>query len=378
MRRHRPVTALALPIGVATTALVIAACKSQEPVRIGVVVGTEAVAAARLATSEINASGGIGGRRLTLRVTGAAGSTRAGPALAVAESLSQDPSVIGIVGHTNSSASLAGAQIYNARHVVQIAPTSSAPLLSRTGPYTFRLVASDIHQARFLADEIAAGSTRPRIAIFFVDDDYGHALHDALQPELARRNVPVVYDAPYIEEDTLRDVAATARAIANGRPDLLVWLGRSPQLRQLLPALRLAIPGLRILASDGIDDAITELNAQGALTGVRYVCFVDPNALRAPLNDLRTRFRATTGLPLTAEAALTYDAVMLLATSARAAGTQRDAIREYLASLGNQHPAYDGATGAIAFDKNGDPRPSYCLAEITAQGTRTISRSQPE
>ena len=69
---------------------------------------------------------------------------------------------------------------------------------------------------------------------------------------------------------------------------------------------------------------------------------------------------------------------MLLATSARAAGTGRDAIREYLASLGTGQPAYEGATAAIAFDENGDPHPSYCLAEITAHGTRIIPRSLPE
>jgi branched-chain amino acid transport system substrate-binding protein len=376
MSRHRPVPALALAIGVAAMALVIAGCKSREPVRIGIVVGGDAVAGARIATSEINATGGINGRPLTLRVIGASSATRARPALAAAESLAGDPSVIGIVGHSNSSASLAGAQIYNARHVVQIAPTSSAPLLSQAGPYTFRLVASDIHQARFIADQVMAGNARPRIALFFVNDDYGHGLREELQAEFARRDVHVVYDLPYTEEDTLRDVAAIVRTVTSGRPDLLIWLGRAIQLRQLLPALRLAIPGIRILASDGIDNAITERNADGALTGVRYVCFVDPNAVRVPLNGLRARFRALTGLPLTAEAALTYDAVMLIATSARAAGTERDAIRDYLASLGSQRPAYDGATGAIAFDENGDPRPSYCLADITADGTRIVATSR--
>jgi branched-chain amino acid transport system substrate-binding protein len=361
---------------VAAMALGLAGCRSHAPVRIGVVIGGEGVAGARIAASEINATGGIHGRLLDLRVMAKGGATRASVALAAAESLAGDPSVIGIVGHANSAASLSGAQIYNARHVLQIAPTSSAPLLTRAGPYTFRLVASDIHQARFLADEVLAGNPAPRIAMFFVNDDYGHALHEEVRARFSHANVPVVFDAPYAE-DTLRDVAAIARAVANGRPDLLVWLGRAPQLRQLLPTLRLAMPALQIVASDGIDNATTERNADGALTGVRFVCFVDPSALRPPLSDLRARFRAMTGLPLTAEAALTYDAVMLMATSARAAGTERDAIRGYVASIGTQRPPYSGATGVIAFDANGDPRPSYCLGEITGHGTRILSGNHP-
>ena len=377
MRRHRLVLAPALVMGVAALALVVAGCRSREPVQIGIVISEEAVAAARLAAAEINATGGIHGRPLALQVI-AGGNTRASPALAAAERLSLDATVIGIVGHSNSSASLSAAQIYNARRVVQIAPTSSAPLLSQAGPYTFRLVASDVHQARFLADRIMADNARPRTALFFVNDDYGHALHQELRARLARGNVPVVYDAPYSHEDALSDVAAIARSIADGRPELLVWLGRSRQLRQLLPALRLAVPELRILASDGINDVDTERNADGALTGVRYVWLFDPTASRAPLNGLRARFLAATGAPLTAEAALTYDAVMLLTTAARAVGTDREAIRDYLASLGSRRPAYEGATAAFAFDDNGDPRPAYYLAEITVDGTRLISRSRPE
>jgi hypothetical protein len=69
---------------------------------------------------------------------------------------------------------------------------------------------------------------------------------------------------------------------------------------------------------------------------------------------------------------------MLLATSARAAGTRHDAIRDYLASFGNGRPAYEGATGPFAFDAHGDPQRSYCIAEITAQGTRIVHASLPE
>ncbi len=377
MRRYRLVLAPSLMIGVAAMALAAVGCRSREPVRIGVVVSDDAVAGARLAAADINATGGIQGRPLDLRViTG--GNTRAGPALSAAESLSLDDAIIGVVGHSNSSSSLSAAQIYNARHLVQIAPTSSAPLLSQAGPYTFRLVASDVHQARFLADLVMADKARPRVAMFFVNDDYGHSLHQELRARLARGNVPVVYDAPYTGEEELRDVGAIARSLAEGRPELLVWLGRTMQIRQLLPVLRPALPELRILASDGIDSAESEQNADGVLTGVRYVSLIDPSTSRAALNSLRARFRATTGAPLAVEAALTYDSVMLLATAARAVGPERDAIRGYLAALGTQRPAYEGATAPITFDENGDTRPSYFLAEITANGTRTVSRSLPK
>ncbi len=137
-------------------ALTTTGCRSKETVRFGIVVTEEAVIAAQLAASEINASGGIQGHPLELRVIAGGSSTRASLSIAAAEELSGDSSVIGVIGHSNSSASLSAAQIYNARHLVQIAPTSSAPLLSQVGPYTFRLVPSDVHQAKFLADQVVA------------------------------------------------------------------------------------------------------------------------------------------------------------------------------------------------------------------------------
>lgn len=362
----------------ALMALAATGCRSKETVRFGIVVTDEAVVAAQLAASEINASGGIQGHPLELRVIAGGSSTRASLSLAAAEELSRDSTVLGVVGHSNSSASLSAAQIYNARHLVQIAPTSSAPLLSQVGPYTFRLVPSDLFQARFLADLVSAHRDKPRTALFFVNDDYGHALHQELLSLLKHAQVPVVYDAPYSHEEPLPDPAATARRIAQESPELLVWMGRSAQLRQLLPELRSASPGIRILASDGIDEVMTYRNEGGILTGVQYVSFVDTNAPRASLEALRTRLRLASGLPLTAEAAFTYDAVMFLASAARNAGIDRVAIRDYLAGVGTRHPPYDGITGKVAFDANGDPRPAFNLVEITPDGSRIVRTSRPE
>ncbi len=355
-----------------------AGCRSPEAVRIGVVVSDTAVAGAQLAATEVNATGGIRGQPLSLRVIADGGNTRASLALAAADGLSQDATVIGVVGHSNSSASLSAAQIYNQRRVVQIAPTSSAPLLSRAGPYTFRLVASDVHQAQFLAGEVTAGNARPRTAVFFVNDDYGHALHEELLARMARDEVPIVYDAPYGEGEPLPDVAAIARSVADRRPELLLWVGRTAQLQQLLSVLRPALPELRVLASDGMNSGEAERNLGGVLTGVRYVSVVDPGSSRARLEDLRARYRALTGNTLTAESALTYDAVMLLAAAARAVGPDREAIRRYLAAVGNGQPAFDGASGTIAFDENGDPRPAYYLAEIAADGSHAVPGSRHE
>ena len=51
-----------------------------------------------------------------------------------------------------------------------------------------------------------------------------------------------------------------------------------------------------------------------------------------------------------------YDIVHILALAVAAVGTDREKVVAYLESVGNATPAYDGVTGRIAFDANGDAK----------------------
>ena len=93
---------------------------------------------------------------------------------------------------------------------------------------------------------------------------------------------------------------------------------------------------------------------------------------RPPPGD-RDSWRRRTGRELTPDVVLAYDAVMLIAAAARERGPTRKGIRGYLESLRPGQRAFEGAVGDITFDANGDPPPSYCLAEVTAQGVRVVT-----
>src|SRR5260221_3740861 len=149
-----------------------------------------------MAADDLNAGGGINGRRLEHRVVNGLSSTSAKDALTAAESLATDATILAVVGHTNSNASLAASQVYNERHVVQIAPTSTAPLYSHAGPYSFRMVPSDLYQGEFLAKVVAGGSPPSRVAVLYQEDRYGRSLRGRLAEELAVRDIQPVYDAP--------------------------------------------------------------------------------------------------------------------------------------------------------------------------------------
>jgi branched-chain amino acid transport system substrate-binding protein len=348
-----------------------AACTSERPYRIGVVLGTDGLRAAHLAVDEVNARGGIGGRRLELRDVATVSYGEARVALATAEQLASDDTVLAVIGHTSSGASLAAAQVYNAKGVVQIAPTTSSPLYSVAGPFSFRLMSSDVYQGAFLADQVLHRATRPRLAIVTVNDDYGRALRRSTLDRLRAGGVTPAYDSPYAEAEGFTRGSEILLGLEQARPDLLLWIGRAYDYLAIVKPLRRALPSLEVLASDGFGGPTLDTDREHLLDGVRYVHSVDLGRPDTALQRFRAEFEREGHVRLTDQAVLSYDAVMLLAEAIRRAGGDRTAIRDWLARVGRDVPSFRGLSGPIAFPNGGDRAPTYFLEEIG--GVRTDS-----
>jgi branched-chain amino acid transport system substrate-binding protein len=340
------------------------ACTSKEPITFGVVLDADGLRGATAAAEEVNARGGIGGRRVALLSVGGAGSTKASIALQAAESLAAIPAVLGVIGHVNSAASLAASQVYNSRHVVQIAPTSSTPVYSLAGPYSFRLVGSDVHQGAFLANVVLSRNPRPRTAILFVNDDYGRPLRAVVVEHLTKGGLTPVHDAPFIEGADMTSRAEMIAALARARPDLLLWIGRSYEYVPILDTLEKALPKIVVIASDGFAGGSVTHDSLHRLDGVSYVRLVDWSRPSPALQQLRALYlREGWGEPAD-QAVLAYDAVLVLSEAVRNAGTSREAIRNWLERVGTDVPPVQGLSGPIAFLPNGDRKAAYFLEEI--------------
>jgi len=83
------------------------------------------------------------------------------------------------------------------------------------------------------------------------------------------------------------------------------------------------------------------------------------------------RFRKRYGITPDGNAALAYDATMLLADAARRVGPNRSRLREYLAALG-ERGGYRGVTGTIAFSADGDPTGKTIVMTRIRRGALTL------
>jgi branched-chain amino acid transport system substrate-binding protein len=341
---------------------VLGACSNEPAPLIGIAVSTAPGHAAGIAAAAMSA--GEDGYFDTMLSPPGTPATDAAHAIEQAYGFVNEPRVLAVVGHANSASSLAASQIYNSAGLVQLAPTTTAPVYGLAGPFSFRMVPSDSLQAGYLSKARQHHWPDSRVATVHVNDDYGRGLHRVVRPQLDS----VVYEGLYADDADTFDVERLRDDIAAARPDLLLWLGRPRVLALLLPLLREALPDIQVMCGDACDVSQVYVNAGGRFAGIHFVRFTDPWSEDSAIVSFQDHYRKATGEVASTEALLTYDAVAVLGAALRDGARTREEVRAYLVSLGRTRPAFAGLTGSIEFDESGACQRTYMLAEVRADG----------
>jgi branched-chain amino acid transport system substrate-binding protein len=316
--------------------------------------GGSMLRAAQLAVNQINAKGGVGGRgrRLELRVADDSGNEDT--AVRVAEQLYADPAVVAVVGHLSSGTSLAAARVYGAgaTPVAMITPSASSPDLSGIGPFVFRICPTDLQHGPELARFAWQVLNARRAGIIYLNNDYGRGVRRTFADEFTRLGGAVVEADPYIA--STRSLEPYLSRMRRGGVDVLLLAAERPgaelALREM-GTLGIAWPVLG-------GDALAGIETDGALAaGVRLSsAYLADRSDERNLTFVADYARAFPGERPDHRGAGTYDIVYLLARGIARVGADRRAIRDYLARVGRTGggPPFEGVTGRIAFDANGD------------------------
>jgi branched-chain amino acid transport system substrate-binding protein len=187
------------------------------------------------AQDEINQQGGIQGKPLKVLIADDANQPE--NAQKIANQLVADESVIAVVGHNASNASLAAAPIYQKGGVVMITPTSFANNLSGLGDYIFRVVPSTKAMVQPLVNYFTRLPQNPNLGICYDSQapDNVSFKDEFLANFLAKggKLVPLVCDlsSPNFEPQTMIN-----QAISQGAKGLLM----TPHIDRLDQAIALA------------------------------------------------------------------------------------------------------------------------------------------
>ena len=352
--------------------LAAAACGGgSHPIRIGLQstfgdpLGLPLRYGAQLAAQEINAKGGIHGRLIEFVEADDYGN--ADSAVAAATKLAQSD-VVAVVGGAFSGPTLAAAAVYNdpAHPVAEISPSASSPEVTLAGDWTFRVCASDLAHAARLAQFVRQQLNLTRGAVLYMNNQYGRGFRQVFAAEFRRLGGQVVYNDPYLPDHPGDTGPYFDQIKQNGQIQFILGASYETDGAELLRQARKRNILLPLLGGDGLEG----LEREGAIADGSYQTAAYLPALNTPENQafLQRYHQAFPAVrPPNQTAVATYDIVRMLAQLIGDVGTSRKAIRAAVAEVGLKRPAFQGVTGPIQFDVNGDV-PTKKVLIATARG----------
>ena len=331
------------------------------------------IAGIDLAIKDINDAGGVLGQPVTFSLEDSSD----GDSPAVAKDSATKllgAGVDAIIGAAASGVTRNIIDQITGAKTVQISMSNTAPDLSTwdDGGYYFRTAPSDLLQGGVVGNQIVSDGNE-NVGIIFQQTPYGEGLEAKAKDVIEKAGATVVAAEAFPEGESNFDTIVD-KVIAAGADSVL--LISYDEVKKIVPALqKKSFPGDKIYLVDGnlanfSDQAWAGYlkGAQGTLPGGKT-----DEAFKQRAADL---YKATYGKELTEFAYLaeSYDAVILLALAAEQAkndsgeaiaanltsvSTGGEKVSDFAAGLAaikaGKDIDYEGFSGPIEFDKNGDP-----------------------
>ncbi|MFL6634488.1 MAG: branched-chain amino acid ABC transporter substrate-binding protein [Massilia sp.] len=325
--------------------------------------------AARMAIDELNAKGfTLNGQKATLQLISEDDGADPKQGTAVAQKL-VDAKVNGVIGHLNSGTTVPASKIYNDAGIVQISPATTAPVYTRQRfPGAFRVVASDAKLGSTLSKYAIDTLHAKNIAIIDDRTTYGQGVADEFAKGLKKPGIKVV--GREFTSATATDYTAILTSIKAKKPDLIFFGGMDSVAGPMLKQMKALGIQAVFMGGDGMcTDALGRLAGDGLGEGKVYCA--EAGGVKGPqekvMEDFRARYKKKFNMDVQLYAPYVYDSVMVMATAMQNAKSADPA--KYLPVLKNIK--YEGVTGTIQFDANGDIKDGALTLFTYKGGKRT-------
>lgn len=320
--------------------------------------GTSTVNGVRLAADEINAAGGVLGRKIALIIEDDQG--RPDEAASAVTKLITSENVVALIGENSSNQSLAAAPIAQANGVPMISPSSTNPAVTEKGEYIFRVCFTDPYQGKALA-AFVRNELKLDTAAILVDrkNDYSVGLANVFRKELESAGGRIVAEQSYSGGDTeFRPQLTTIRAAS---PQALFIPGFYTEVGQIAIQVRDLGMNMPLVGGDGWDSpAVIQIGGK-AVEGSYFSDHYFVGDSRPVVQKFVDEYRRRHGKNPEATAALGYDALHIWANAAkRAASIERKAVRDQIA----QTKDYEGVAGTITMGPDRNPIKPVAMIKI--------------
>ncbi|MEJ8858921.1 ABC transporter substrate-binding protein [Variovorax robiniae] len=273
-----------------------------------------------LALDDINAKGGIHGRPLAYTFEDSQSDPR--QAVGLAQKFVNDKRILIELGDFSSPASMAASPIYQRAGLVQLGFTNSHPDFTKGGDFIWSPSISQSDSQPLLADLAVKTLGFKRVAVLFLNTDWGRASRDVFVKAAESRGAQVVIAEGYQPDE--KDFRSTLVRVRDANPDGLVLISYYPDGALIAGQVRNVGLKQPIAASGSVySPKFIELGG-AAVNGIYTNTSFFPEEPRAEVQEFVTRFKAKYGKEPDAFNAYAYDAVLITAAALNQAGPKAD------------------------------------------------------
>lgn len=314
-----------------------------------------------MAVEEINADGGVNGKKIEL-VEYDYGSTDS-EAATIATRLATQDQVSIIMGPDVSGASVAALQVAEQNQVPLLSPSASLDSYTEGSdgkviPHGWRIAYPDSYQGKALA-EFASNELSAKKAVILGDNssDYAVGLVKTFTEAFSGE---VVATENFTSGET--DFSAVLTSIKGQDFDVLFIPGYYEEAGPIIKQAREMGISQPILGPDGFgNESLYELAGRSNLTDVYYTTQFSALSGGEKVENFMTKFKDKFGKEADMFAAMAYDGAYVVKEAIeRASSAAPSAINEALAETKD----YEGITGTFSFDEMHNPIKTVTIIEV--------------
>lgn len=306
--------------------------------------GKDILNGASLAVDEINAAGGIGGRKLILLQGDDRGSPK--DAANVAQTFVSDSKVVAMIGGATSTATFGSAPVAQRGKLPFVITLASHPDLTKEGDYIFRNSATQEEEGPALARMVDTCLGAKTVGIIHLNNDWALAMTKEFKKGLASRGIKVLIEESYDIGQNI-DYTSKLEKVKATNPDI-IWFGSQYDDLALVlkQAQRIDLGKTPLVGSAG-DHSTGLIDVAGtAANGLYLHTLFFPASSEQRVRDFVTKFQAKFKQAPNLFSSQAYDGMHILAREIANGGYTREGVHKALLSM----KPYIGVGGAIRFD----------------------------
>ena len=344
-------------------------------------VGESSKFAAEMLKEEINKAGGlqVGGKKYQLEFVYEDNEAKAESAVTTALKLIEKDEILAMIGPNSSKQAVPAGQVANDNQTVMVTPWSTNPDTTKDRPWVFRAAFLDPFQGpvavNFAVEQFKAKTSA---VLYDLENDYSKGLAEIFRSEFEKKMGKGTIKAFESHGTKDQDFSAQLTKIVGSKPDFIFVPDNYNQVALIVKQARqLGYKG-PFMGSDswGSSELMTLCGdvCKGQFFSTHYAAAGATGATK----EFIDRYNKKYGYVPDDVAALTWDATRIVLkaiqdTKGLSGKLKKDrkAVRDAMAAI----PSFEGITGSMKFDAQGDPIKCAVVVKITDQGTFEFTKS---